>query len=157
MAADDDLNTPLGQETPRKSKLPKLPFGAPQLLAGLFGLFGLVAVGWAVFGNDPLGGEPMAVVATAPATQGQEAVDALGGDGPAGSAPIPRMAAAKPAAHPVVPPGAKTVTIIDGSSGKRQDVVVPGSEAPKAASRSPEVFTPRPSATARWACVRTSG
>jgi len=140
VAADDDLNTPLGQETPRKSKLPKLPFGAPQLLAGLFGLFGLVAVGWAVFGNDPLGGEPMAVVATAPATQGQDAVDALSGDGkhharydgPAGSAPIPRMAAAKPAAHPVVPPGAKTVTIIDGSSGKRQDVVVPGSEAPKA-------------------------
>jgi hypothetical protein len=54
VAADDDLNAPLGQEKP-KSKLPKLPFGAPQLLAGLLGLFGLVAVGWAVFGNDPLG------------------------------------------------------------------------------------------------------
>jgi polysaccharide deacetylase 2 family uncharacterized protein YibQ len=139
VAADDDLNAPLGQEKP-KSKLPKLPFGAPQLLAGLLGLFGLVAVGWAVFGNDPLGGEPIAVVATAPAPQGKTAVDALGGDGmqharhdgSAGSAPNADAAAtAKPAAHPVLPPGAKTVTIIDGSSGKREDVVIPGNASPK--------------------------
>jgi polysaccharide deacetylase 2 family uncharacterized protein YibQ len=139
VAADDDLNAPLGQEKP-KSKLPKLPFGAPQLLAGLLGLFGLVAVGWAVFGNDPLGGEPIAVVATAPAPQGKTAVDAVGGDGehharydgPVGGAPITDAATAKAAAHPVLPPGAKTITIIDGSSGKHQDVVVPGNDRPKA-------------------------
>jgi hypothetical protein len=37
-------------------------------------------------------------------------------DGPSAIAPV----------APVIPPGAKTVTIIDGSSGKRQEVVLPG-------------------------------
>ena len=123
MAADDDLSAPLGQKT-RKSKLPNLPFGAPQVLAGVLGLFGLVAVGWALFANDPLGGEPVAVVATGPALQGQIAA---GGDESAGGMSAANAAAtAKVIAKPAPPPGSQTVTIIDGSSGKHHEVVVPG-------------------------------
>ncbi len=137
MAADDDLNAPLGQE-PRKSKLPKLPFGAPQLLAGVLGLFGLAAVGWVMFGNNPLGGEPMAVVVTAPAGQSQVAADSATGDGkhhahhdgPVGGA-TGADKQAKAAAPPALPPGAQTITIIDGSNGKHHEVVIPGSNAVK--------------------------
>lgn len=136
MAADDDLNTPLGQDK-RKSRLPKLPFGAPQLLAGLLGLAGLLVVGWALFGNDQFGGEPMAVVETAPLGQAKTAADATGDgqhhahhDGPADGAAA-TGAAAKADAHQPLPPGAKTVTIIDGSSGKQREVVIPGGDKPK--------------------------
>ncbi len=59
--ATDDLNAPLGRS---KKSPPKLPIGAPQALASLLGLFGMVVVSWALFVNDPLGGEPVAVVAT---------------------------------------------------------------------------------------------
>ncbi len=118
--AADDLNAPLGQKQRRRP--PKLPVGGPQLLASLLGLFGLAVVLWALFGDDPLGGEPVAIVATVQSEPGQAAV--AGGkrehtrhDGDAGPA-------VKAAAAP--PPGSKTVTIIDGSSGARRDVVIPG-------------------------------
>jgi len=129
--APDDLNAPLGQDKPKK--LPKLPVSAPQVLAGLLGLCGLVVVGWAAFVNDPLGGEPVAVVAAklAPAAQGKPDTASDGAhparhDGAESKAPdATAAAAAAKAAAP--PPGAKTITIIDGSSGQRQDVIIPGS------------------------------
>ena len=134
--ATDDLNTPLGQD--KKKRLPKLPANAPQLLAALLGLFGLVAVTWGSFVNDPLGGEPVAVVATAPTGNGHGKVDAGAAleqfyrhDGQQRGAPdaaaTAKVKAEPPPAAPV-PPGAKTVTIIDGSSGKSRDVVIPGKE-----------------------------
>lgn len=118
----DDLTTPLGQN---KDKPPsRQPVSISQIVAGVLGLFGVAVVGWAVFGNDPLGGEPVAVVAVAsdPAAPGAKASDTghhARYDGPAD-------AAVKTAAKaPEPPPGAKTITIIDGSSGARKDVVVP--------------------------------
>src|SRR5665647_3219346 len=125
--ASDDLNAPLGQD--KKKHLPKLPTSTPQLVAGVLGLFGLLVVSWAVFVNDTLGGEPTAVVAAKPPAQGKPASDGDGRehsryDGPAAKAPDPAAAAAAKAAAP--PPGAKTITIIDGSSGKSQDVIIPG-------------------------------
>jgi len=128
----DDLNAPLGQDKP-KSRLPKLPLPAPQLLAAVLMLGGIVVAGWAMVASDPLGGEPMAVVSTKldPAADGgtasagreQPRVDGAGG----AVARIPD--AAKP------PEGGRTVTIIDGSSGKRQEVVIPGSAAPDGADK----------------------
>lgn len=126
----DDLNTPLGQDKP-KSRLPKLPVPAPQLLAAVLALGGIVVAGWAMVTTDPLGGEPMAVVSTKlePAADGgtanagreQPRVDGAGGT----VARIPD--ATKP------PEGGRTVTIIDGSSGKRQEVVIPGTGGPDSA------------------------
>jgi polysaccharide deacetylase 2 family uncharacterized protein YibQ len=131
----DELNAPLGQDKPgpdqnKKRRLPKLPVSGPQILAGLMGMFGLVVVAWALIANDPLGGEPTAVVsAKAPA---ETAAKSEGDgkqysrrDGPAiaGSA---EATAIKIEKGEPPPPGSKTVTIIDGSSGKRQDIVIPG-------------------------------
>src|SRR5262249_57199757 len=45
-------------------------------------------------------------------------------DGSAGSPPAPSEAAVKPVEPP--PPGSKTVTIIDGSSGTRKEFTIPG-------------------------------
>ena len=124
----DDLNAPLGQD--KRKRLPKLPVSASQLLAGALGLSGVVVVAWAAFVNDPLGGEPVAVVATKlpPAIPTERDGDRDGKqharhDGLAGTPPEASAAAAKPAAPP---PGSKTVTIIDGSSGARQQVTIPG-------------------------------
>ena len=125
----DDLNAPLGQH--KRKRLLNLPVSAPQLLAGALGLSGVVVVAWAALVNDPLGGEPTAVVATKapPSTQTARDGDRDGKqharhDGEAGSAPNAPAAAAKAVEAP--PPGSRTVTIIDGSSGARQQFTIPG-------------------------------
>jgi uncharacterized protein len=139
--ASDDLNAPLGQD--KKKGLPQLPVAAPQLLAGMLGLFGLLVVAWAVFVNDPLGGEPVAVVAAKPPAAGQAKQDSDGDgkqhsryDGPAGTAPDPAATAAAAAKAKAPPPGSKTITIIDGSSGKSQEVIIPGNSS-GASSKAP--------------------
>ncbi|MGE0562884.1 MAG: divergent polysaccharide deacetylase family protein [Pseudolabrys sp.] len=124
----DEFDAPLGKKT--TSTRVKLPFTPPQLMAGLLAT-SVVAVGlWTMFASDPYGGEPVAVVPTSssdPATQKDRSVAAAI---KAGSPPLPRPAgtgATVPAATSAepAPPGSKTVTIIDGSSGKRQEVLLP--------------------------------
>lgn len=118
----DDLSAPLGQTKPKKTR--KLPFAAPQILAGLLTLCGLVVVGWAALVNDPLGGEPMAVIATGPVSV-RAAKDAPKGDG-VEHARHDGAAMKMPVEKDTPPPGSQTITIIDGSSGKSKDVVIPG-------------------------------
>ena len=125
----DDLNAPLGQH--KRTRLPKLPVSAPQLVAGVLGVSGLVVVAWAAFVSDPLGGEPTAVIATKTTTPTQAARDGDGDgkqharhDGLASSLPASQDAAVKTVEPP--PPGSKTVTIIDGSSGARKEFTIPG-------------------------------
>ena len=144
----DELNAPLGQHKKRK-KLPELPVGGPQLVAGLLGLCGLVVIGWAALVNDPLGGEPVAVVAAK--FSGGAANEAPQGDGREhtrydGPAPGKKAdtaatdaAAAALAAKPVAAPGSKTVTIIDGTSGKSQNVIIPGNSSEAAPTAAPAV------------------
>lgn len=125
----DDLSTPLGQTRPAK---PKLRLGLPRVkpayaLLGILMLFLGAFAAVAVFNTDPFGGEPSARVAiTPPATAAKQA--ATGSE-----------KAAEPAMQRTVEPVVKTppanerrITIIDGSSGKRQEVVVPDN-APDAA------------------------
>ena len=57
----DELNAPLGQH--KRKRVSKLPAAVPRLLVGVLGLFVLAVAAWAMFVNDPLGGEPVAVVA----------------------------------------------------------------------------------------------
>jgi uncharacterized protein len=139
--ASDDLNAPLGKD--KRKRLPKLPAAGPQMLAGILGLFGLVVVSWALFVNDPLGGEPVAVVAARqPGTDLTKQDDDGDGkqharhDGLTAAAQDPAAVAAAAAAAKVPPPGSKTITIIDGSSGKSQDVIIPGNSA-GASSKTP--------------------
>jgi hypothetical protein len=94
---------------------------------------------WGIFADDPLGGEPVVVVATTPLAAGQAKADA-GGDGRQhhrheGTTEGAPSATAKINVEAPPPPGSKTVTIIDGSSGKSRNVVIPGDAkngAPKA-------------------------
>ena len=131
----DDLNAPLGQHKtqPRRAGV---PVALPRVIVGALSL-GVVAVaGWAMIADDPIGGEPMVIVPAnlradtavkkpeevslrSPAPGIRSNAEGLGYNGqPAG--------AGEPTA-PVIPPGSKIITIIDGTSGKRQDIVIPGS------------------------------
>ena len=102
-------------------------------MAGAMGLPIVVFMAWAIVKDDPYGGEPIVIVTAnqrAGAATPADSAAQPGGtsvqadktrpnryDGPtAGEQP----ATAEP------PPGSKTVNIIDGSSGKRQQVVVAG-------------------------------
>jgi polysaccharide deacetylase 2 family uncharacterized protein YibQ len=122
--ASDDLNAPLGLG--KGKRLPKLPASPSQILAGALGLSGLVVVGWAIFVHDPLGGQPVAVVATKLTLPTQ-----TGQNGSVNQPPVHGAVATPDAAKAVEspPPGSKTVTIIDGSSGARQQVVIPDNSA----------------------------
>ena len=68
----DDLSTPLGQTTPRRRRRYRLPFTGMQLLAVLLGLFLVAFAGFALFNDNPLGGEPIARVAISPPKPGEE-------------------------------------------------------------------------------------
>jgi polysaccharide deacetylase 2 family uncharacterized protein YibQ len=122
----DDLSTPLGQKTERQKRRFRLPFTAMQALAVLLGLFLVAFLAIALFTDNPFGGEPVARIALRPPAADEKQSAAASGR------PEP---AAKSA--PQAPSGdSKTVTIIDGSSGKRQDVVI-GSDAADKASAEP--------------------
>ncbi len=147
--APDDLNAPLGQNKDKKHW--KLPAYLPHIVAGALGLFALVVAGWAIFASDPLGGEPMAVVAThddagAPGRRdgAADGVNHARYDGVDRQRPPDGAAVAVKIVTP--PPGSKTVTIIDGSSGKTQEVTIPGSaddKTPKAPGEAKSAAVPQ--------------
>jgi polysaccharide deacetylase 2 family uncharacterized protein YibQ len=119
----DDLSAPLGQETVRRKRRYRLPFTGTQVLAALLGLFLVTFAGFAIFNDNPLGGEPVAHVA-------------LRQPFPAAESPAAALSgASEPATKSTIkeasPAEQKTVTIIDGSSGARQDVVISGDAADK--------------------------
>jgi polysaccharide deacetylase 2 family uncharacterized protein YibQ len=120
----DDLSTPLGQNTVRKRRRFRLPFTGMQALAVVLGLFLVAFVGFAIFNDNPLGGEPTARIAIRQTTPAAEK--------PATAPPGDHAGAAKSAPKQIAAGEQKTVTIIDGSSGKRQDVMIGGDAADKA-------------------------
>ena len=122
----DDLSTPLGQRAAHRKRRFRLPFTLTQALATLLGLFLLVFAGFAIFNKDPLGGEPMVRIALPAAKTGATAKAAP-------PAAVTRQQAK--AGINQAPTGKQnTVTIIDGSSGARQEVVIPHDSADKASS-----------------------
>jgi polysaccharide deacetylase 2 family uncharacterized protein YibQ len=120
----DDLSTPLGQETVRRKRRFRLPFTGIQALAVLLGLFLVVFVGFAIFNDNPLGGEPVARIALRQAAPADKK--------PADQASVASEQVTKSAGKQAAPSERKTITIIDGSSGARQNVVIPGDGADKA-------------------------
>jgi polysaccharide deacetylase 2 family uncharacterized protein YibQ len=114
----DDLSTPLGQKTVRRKRRFRLPFTVMQALAVLLGLFLATFAGFAIFGENPFGGEPMTRIAIKPPAPTEEKM---------ATAPATASeSSAKPAAKQAPPSDQKTVTIIDGSSGARHDVTISG-------------------------------
>jgi len=126
----DDLSTPLGQHRAPKRRR-SLPIVVPRAIAGVLGLSIAVFVGWAMVMDDPFGGEPMAVVPTdqraASASRKSEEPNPRPNVQSASQRPNRYDGpAAEPAAASTPPANAKTITIIDGISGKRQEIVLPG-------------------------------
>ncbi len=142
--AADDLTAPLGKNRPSKRRF-ALPIGIPHLLAGGLSLSIVGFIGWAIVADDPFGGEPMAMVPASPRAEAAAATTnpaRPGGDSPAvADKTRPNRydgpTAGEQPAEPEPPPGSKTVNIIDGSSGKRQQVVIPN--APNEKSATPDV------------------
>jgi uncharacterized protein len=116
----DELSTPLGQENAQKKRRFRLPFTAMQALAVLLGLFLVGFATIALFTDNPFGGEPVAHIALrkTPGADDKAAPAAAGYSEPATKSG-PKQATGDN----------KTVTIIDGSSGKRQEVAI-GADAP---------------------------
>jgi polysaccharide deacetylase 2 family uncharacterized protein YibQ len=107
--AADDLENPLGK---KRGKAPKrlLPAALPAV-GGALALFAAVFI-WISIAGDKNGGEPFAV---APIKQAETSKTA--------SKSAPSMAAQKDEAK-TTPPGSRTVTIIDGKSGARQEIII---------------------------------
>ena len=124
----DDLNAPLGQD--KQKRLPKLPVSAPQLLAGALGLSGRRRGGVGGFRSVA----PTSVAARDGDKDGKQHARH---DGIASSPPDALAAGATSVETP--PAGSRTVTIIDGSSGTRKLVTIPGN--PDAASKA--LFDPK--------------
>jgi hypothetical protein len=128
--AADDLSAPLGRGP--ISKRLKFPVAPATLLAGALGLVLTVFFGWVIFVSDPQGGEPGATVLLSPNKSPGPKADAT-------ATPIgpPAEGNAKPdaTAHADMQAGKApgdtqgVVTIIDGSTGKRQEVQLPAGEA----------------------------
>jgi hypothetical protein len=127
----DDLSTPLGQNAvTRRKRRYRLPFTGIQALAVLLGLFLATFVGFALFNDNPFGGEPTARIALHPSSvvDDKPAMPASSAHSMAPSGDAGMKSEVKPA----MPNEQKTVTIIDGSSGARRDYVISGEEADKA-------------------------
>ncbi len=125
----DDLTAPLSRRLKRRPKI-KLP--ATAIIAGTLALFLAVFVLWAMVAEDPFGGEPMAVV---PADMHVVAkVPNIPGTGPpplaqpqqAQQSHDAAAAAGQGSQGSPSAPGTTTITIIDGKTGERHEVVVPG-------------------------------
>src|SRR5688572_17097305 len=98
----------------------KLPVRIPHLIAGVLLLCVARCVAGAVMIDDPFGGERMAVVSA------DQRVAPAKKDGDAKDEPKAEVAANPAAPAADTTPDNKTVTIIDGQTGKRQEVKVGG-------------------------------
>jgi polysaccharide deacetylase 2 family uncharacterized protein YibQ len=120
----DDLNTPLKALIQNASKR-RLPVRPLALLTGLLAAVLGFAILWILIYDDPLGGEPRHVVKIDPIATPQ--------DGKIKAAPDTKTQQTKQAP---ANPDQRTITIIDGNTGARRNVVVtdPGPE-PAAANQ----------------------
>jgi uncharacterized protein len=126
----DDLSAPLGQQPARRRR--ELPVSVPKVIAAALALFLGAFVLWAIFTDDPFGGEPRAAV---PIDQpGLAATDKPGAVARPGAPTTPETTATQAGpeprqiGHPAPLPGTKTVTIIDGKTGARQEILIPAAE-----------------------------
>jgi len=133
----DDLSAPLGQRKLDKPRF-SVPAVVPRAIAASLGLVLAIFGFWILFVDDPFGGEP-AVVVTGDARPGAQAkLDAH-------SAPKvePSPTTPSPSITDLIDktpiPGTRTVTIIDGLSGKRQEVPVAPTNAARGAAIDPRM------------------
>lgn len=128
----DDLTAPLGQRP--TARRPVIRVRLPYVIVGALALFLGTFVLWAAIADDPLGGEPIAVAAAhlpsgaAANPAGHQAAQGNGGvgryDGPVqASPPGPVLKVEHGTAEPAN--GTRTINIINGATGARQEVTIP--------------------------------
>ncbi len=120
--ATDDLDAPLGQDIKKRRRF-RIPVTVTQVIAGMLGLIVATFGGWALVASDPLGGEPM-IVASAITTKGEMPLVASGPRKYDGPGATPSVVASATPAPPQTPSQTNVITIIDGSTGKRQEVPI---------------------------------
>jgi uncharacterized protein len=128
--ATDDLSAPLGRRRTKRRGMIRIPIA--QIIAGALALFLAVFVLWAAIGDDPFGGEPIAVapIHLPPATpkklsaaqDGQQASAAPSNPGRYdGPVRVQTGTDDKGAGKS----DTTTVNIINGTTGARQEVTIP--------------------------------
>jgi hypothetical protein len=125
----DDLTAPLRRRLKPQSGL-KIPI--TPLIVGALALFLAVFMLWAIVADDPFGGEPVAVVRADLHAVAKTGPTAGPTPGVVSSPPAQQSQPAQPDKDAAAAPasanaaGSTTITIIDGKTGERHEVVVPG-------------------------------
>lgn len=142
----DDLSAPLGLNKPaRRSR--KLTFAQLHLVAGASGLSMLFLTGWMFLADKPVTRGPVAAAhlqapqsTTAPAPEPSLRVIRLSPDDRGDAVMVE---------HPAVAaPPKRTITIIDGTSGRRQEIEIPDDVADTSSVEPAPVVEPRKPASA---------
>ena len=127
----DELSAPLGQGTGAKRRSRRIGLLRVALAGtGTLGLAVALAV-WAVTTRYPIGGAPVAIAPVAPilSSSASRPESSSANDPAAGG---PRSPAHQPSVETtgaIAPPG-RTITIIDGTSGQRREIVIPDAPGP---------------------------
>ena len=127
--AADDLSAPLGQENGPKRRT--IPLAVPRAAVAVLSLFIVALAVWALVVDDPFGGEPWAVARTNLPAGGTGKSSEATPPAPPGAVAVRVDSAATDGPQPL-PSSSKIITIIDGTSGKRQEIVLPGPAEEKA-------------------------
>ena len=118
----DEFSAPLGQHTRPRNR--GLRISASRVAIGAGALAAVLATAWAITTDSPLRGRPDAIASAPEVTAANAPVTASGVEQSARQRNNPSDAA--PAALAPPPAAAmRTVTIIDGMTGKRREIVLP--------------------------------
>ncbi len=134
----DDFSAPLGQQPVKQRR--RLPIAVPHVIAGALGLFFALFVVWVIVGDGSFGGEPavtvplnlqpVKVVTKPEATAPPQPAAGVQAPGPYVNPAATEVPASAPSPNQAAPAGTRTVTIIDGKTGARQEVVIPVAPSP---------------------------
>jgi len=145
----DEFNAPLGQQAVKRRR--RLPIEVSHVIAGALALFFTLFAVWIIVGDGSFGGGPAVTVpidlrAARAITTPEATVPPQAAAAPAASPNDRSSVADAPASAPTpkvtAPENTRTVTIIDGKTGARQEVVIPA--APPGISEGGEQVLPIP-------------
>lgn len=118
----DEFSAPLGQHTRPRNR--GLRISASRIAIGAGALAAVLATAWAITTDSPLRGRPDAIASAPEVTAANAPVTASGVEQSARQRNNPSDAAPEALAPPPAT-AMRTVTIIDGMTGKRREIVIP--------------------------------
>ena len=134
----DDFSAPLGQQQVKRRR--PLPVAVPHVIAGALALFFALFVVWVIVGDGSFGGEPtvtvpidlhaVKIVTKPDATAPPQATAGVPAPSPYDRPAVTDALVSTPPPNQPAPVSTRTVTIIDGKTGARQEVVIPAAPPP---------------------------